>query len=394
MLTFYATVLSDILGALPRTGDGLRRVALRPSPVEDWNGGSAPFMILGKQGRSKITVGLLLALPLSAWSAEVTAKRFAENPLITVHTSPSLGDNVNGPSIMRVPDWVKNPLGRYYMYFAHHKGQYIRMAYADSLHGPWKIYEPGVMNVADTALFRPQPDPQRTPPGAYTHIASPEIYVDQDHKRIVMWFHGMWTEGKRWPDDPQEARKYLREHGYAQYTQVSESSDGIHFTARPAISRQSYLRVFAHGNEFFAISRLGQLLRSPDLFSSFELGPDPFRDEPYARRVRHVALLPRDGKLEVFLSFIGDAPEGIWHTTISLNGDWTQWKASGNEEVLKPEASYECPGLPVAPSEIGEIYGPARQLRDPALYVENGKIYLFYTICGEQGIAGAEVTFH
>jgi hypothetical protein len=336
---------------------------------------------------------LLICMAGIVSAADVTAKRFAENPLITVNTSPSLGDNVNGPTVIRVPDWVDHPLGRYYMYFAHHKGQYIRLAYSDSLHGPWKIYEPGVMKVSDTAFFRPQPDPDPAPPGVYTHVASPEIYIDQDAKRIVLWFHGLWTEGKRWPAPMAEAREFMRVNGYAQDTQSAVSADGIHFETRPAISKQSYLRVFQHGGAFYAISRLGQLFRAPDPLAVFEPGPDAFRDGPYSRRVRHVALLPRGDTLEVFLSAIGTAPEGIMHTTISLNGDWNQWKASSEyQQVLTPEASYECPELPVARSEVGEIYGPAKQLRDPDLYVENGKLYLFYTICGEQGVAGAEVT--
>ena len=40
-------------------------------------------------------------------------------------------DNINGPTVIRVPPWVKRPLGRYYMYFAHHMGAFIRLAYAD-----------------------------------------------------------------------------------------------------------------------------------------------------------------------------------------------------------------------------------------------------------------------
>jgi hypothetical protein len=337
---------------------------------------------------------LAVLLPAMAWSADIAAKRFPENPLITVKTSPSLGDNVNGPTIIRVPNWVQRPLGRYYMYFAHHKGHYIRLAYADSLHGPWKIYEPGVAHVETTAFFRPEPDPENSPPGAYTHVASPEIYVDGSRKRIVMWFHGVWTEGKRWPEDPKEARKWMREQGYAQFTQSAESTDGIHFEAKPAITKQSYLRVFRHADEYYGLARLGQLLRSKDPLGSFETGPDPFRGTPYAGRVRHVAILPHADKLDVFFSAIGDAPEGILHTTISLKGDWSEWKASGFEPVLMPEAAYECPEMPIAPSEIGEIYGPARQLRDPALYEENGKIYLFYTVCGEQGVGAAELTIH
>jgi hypothetical protein len=51
----------------------------------------------------------------------VTAVRLAQNPLITVDSSPTLGDNVNGPSVIRVPAWLQHPLGRYYAYFGHHK---------------------------------------------------------------------------------------------------------------------------------------------------------------------------------------------------------------------------------------------------------------------------------
>ena len=60
--------------------------------------------------------------------------------------------------------------------------------------------------------------------------------------------------------------------------------------------------------------------------------------------------------------------------------------------MLTPQADYECPTLPIEPSEVGEIDRKARQLRDPAVFRENEKTYLFYTFCGEQGIAGAEVT--
>jgi hypothetical protein len=72
--------------------------------------------------------------------AEVRATRFLENPLIRQSLPSSIGDNVNGPTVIRVPRWVERPLGRYYMYFAHHGGQFIRLAYADSVRGPWKVH--------------------------------------------------------------------------------------------------------------------------------------------------------------------------------------------------------------------------------------------------------------
>ena len=138
------------------------------------------------------------------------------------------------------------------------------------------------------------------------------------------------------------------------------------------------------------MARLGQLLRASDPLEAFEPGASPFADLPYAGRVRHVALLPDGSTLHVFFSAIGDAPEEILHTTIALEGDWRQWRIGAVDKVLHPEAPYECTDLPNVRSEVGEIDRPARQLRDPAVIRDGGTTYLFYTFCGEQGIAGAE----
>jgi hypothetical protein len=61
-----------------------------------------------------------------------TPTRFTQNPLITVHTSASRGCNVKAPTVIRVPDWIDRPLGGYYMYFANHMGDFIRLACADA----------------------------------------------------------------------------------------------------------------------------------------------------------------------------------------------------------------------------------------------------------------------
>ena len=61
-----------------------------------------------------------LCRPLAA-APEVT--RLPGNPIIRPAMLPGAdGENINGPSLIRVPDWVANPLGRYYLYFAHHNG--------------------------------------------------------------------------------------------------------------------------------------------------------------------------------------------------------------------------------------------------------------------------------
>jgi hypothetical protein len=277
------------------------------------------------------------------------------------------------------------------MYFANHMGAFIRLAYADAISGPWRVYEPGVLHVRDTAFFRPQPDPTETLADFYTHVASPEVFVDHGRRRLVMWVHGWWTNGERWPSDPVEARAWARQMGYGQFTQAAESSDGIHFVVRPPLTKQSYLRVFRHDGYFYGLSRLGQLARSRDPVASFDIGANPFRGTSYANRVRHVGLLVRGRRLHVFFTAIGDAPERIFMSTIDLTSDWTAWSASPPVEILQPETPYECGDMPLAPSEGGDVEGKVRQMRDPFVFEEHGQAFLFYSICGEQGIAAATI---
>jgi hypothetical protein len=341
---------------------------------------------------SALLAALAAGYPFAAQrSAVVTARRLPQNPLVTIKSSPSLGDNVNGPSIVRVPAWVDRPLGRYYMYFAHHMGASIRLAYADRIEGPWRIHEPGVVPVASTAFYRPQPDPPENLENFYTHVASPEVYVDDTNRRLVMWFHGWFTSGQQWPVGQAAARAWAQKNGYGQFTQAAESRDGITFDVKPAITRTSYLRVFPRGGGLYGMARLGLLLRSSDALAAFEPGPNPFAGGPYAGRVRHVAVLRRGTILYVFFTAIGDDPERVMMTTLDLSADWKAWRASDAVEILRPEAAYECPNLPDGPSAAGDVKGPVKQLRDPAVFEEGGRTFLFYSICGEQGIAGAEI---
>jgi hypothetical protein len=299
--------------------------------------------------------------------AQAVVTRLPENPLITPKLSPTLGNNINGPSLIRVPAWVQKPLGRYYLYFAHHNGRHIRLAYADAVRGPWKIHEPGVLQAKDTAFA-----------GDRTHIASPDVHVDDQGKRIVMYFHGAWQDRS--------------DGGPTQRTQAAVSSDGLTFTVQPPITNETYLRVFRRGSHYYALGRLGTVWRASDPLSAFEKGGEAFAGTLYAGRVRHVALMIRGDNLHVYFSAIGDAPEQIMLSTIDLTRPWTQWRAGVAKKVLLPEKDYECAGLPVAKSKEGLAREPVRELRDPAVFEEeNGKVYLLYATCGEQGSAAAEI---
>src|SRR4030095_13015023 len=103
--------------------------------------------------------------------------RLGTQPIIVPTQHPSLGGNVNGPSLIRVPAWVNAPLGRYYLYFAHHQGRHIRLAYADDLEGPWTIHAPGALQLDESTCL--------------DHVASPDVHVDEASRSVRMYFHGV-----------------------------------------------------------------------------------------------------------------------------------------------------------------------------------------------------------
>jgi hypothetical protein len=84
----------------------------------------------------RTTLPAAFASALFAAPPRVSIERLPANPIITEKMlSVDDADSINGPSLIRVPPWVKNPLGKYYLYFAHHAGKYIRFAYANRLRG-------------------------------------------------------------------------------------------------------------------------------------------------------------------------------------------------------------------------------------------------------------------
>ena len=93
----------------------------------------------------------------------------------------------------------------------------------------------------------------------------------------------------------------------------------------------------------------------------------------------------------MFWTARGDAPERIWLSTIDLTADWMAWRESDPAEVLRPERPWEGALLPAQPSRGGSIDVPVNQLRDPAIFEEDGRIFLLYAVAGERGIGLAEL---
>jgi hypothetical protein len=322
----------------------------------------------------------------------VRITRLLDRPIITPASHSSIGENIQGPSLIRVPEWIGNPLGSYYLYFVDHKGTYIRLAYADKLEGPWQIHAPGSLQLAESHFLT---EPPTAPdeiidelklraarvlggmadlPHDFVleftrpHIASPDLHVDNEKQEIVMYFHGLSGVAE-------------------QVSRVATSDDGIHFNARPEILGRTYMRAFSHRQQTYVLAMPGIFYRSQDGLSSFEEGPRLFN-----KNMRHSALLKRDDRLYVFWTQVGDVPERILLSMIDLTDDWTTWQETAPVEVLRPEFDWEGANAPLEPSVRSVAYGHVNQLRDPAIFEENGRTYLLYAVAGESGIAIAEVT--
>ena len=313
-------------------------------------------------------------------------ERLLDAPIIHAWLDSTIGHNIQGPSLIRVPDWVTPPLGRYYLYFADHKGRYIRLACADALTGPWRVHAPDSLRLA-ASHFPTEPPAvsdetlerltATLAPSALTtalhelttpHIASPDVHVDDATQTIVMYFHGLDSPG-------------------VQVTRVATSIDGIDFAARPQILGESYFRAFDHGGMTYAMAMPGQFYRSRDGFEPFEPGPRLFNPD-----MRHAAVAKCDETLFVFWTQVGDAPEKILLSTIDVSGGWETWKTSKAVEALRPERDWEGANAPLEPSVRGAVCERVNQLRDPAIYTEDDRSYLLYAVAGESGIGIAEVS--
>jgi hypothetical protein len=333
----------------------------------------------------------VLAFLAAAWASgdpvsAVRAIRHARNPIITESMLPGEdGGSINGPALIRAPGWVRNPLGRYYLYFAHHSGHYIRFAYAERPEGPWKVRPGGVLNLKD----------QKAVTG---HVASPDAVVDDAARRVYLFYHGKVGRGS------------------GQQTSVAVSEDGIHFRPLDVVVGPAYLRVFQHENVWYAMTGRGALLKGPGLGGPFQpvgqvIGPeipaalDPVRREEADAKggrpavgadrysLRHLAVDAMGSRLAIYFTCVGHRPERIFATFVDLKGAPETWRARGVVEVLRPTQPWEGAGLPLEYSKGGRSRARENGLRDPAVYREDGRAWLLYSTAGEHGIGIAELHY-
>jgi|TARA_B110000503_G_scaffold116304_1_gene175297 hypothetical protein len=347
-------------------------------------------------------------------AASLSVQRLSDGPIIETAMSARLTalaaeegySNINGPSLIAVPDWVENPLGNYYLYFSHHKGDFIRLAYADKVEGPWSIYEPGALELNQSGFPTDNIPPLSLGEGLAelwdsvsiylfrdsilavyqavvtdqeirkqrgiavsqslkAHIASPEVVVDDANQQIVMFFHG-------------------QRDSLSQVSGVAVSTNGVDFIATERNLGGVYLRSFAYQDQHYFLAAPGILYRSDELLGDYQ----PRQKSLFGTDARHSAVLLQDDQLTVVWSRVGDAPERLLVSTVSLSSsDWDDWVPTYPTELMRAEQAWEGSELPVQSSLRGETNEPTNDLRDPELFVDaDGQIYLLYVASGEQSI--------
>lgn len=369
-----------------------------------------------------------------ASSPIITSARFAEAG------TPEDGGNICGPSLIRLPDWLPSedradPSARYYLYFAHHWGTSIRMAWAAERAGPYTLFNTGRFDapehpgdgVLDMQLggtperidVIPPADPAQLQGvvlrggDSPAHIASPEVLIDEQRRQFLLIFHGPTAWGP-------------------QLSFLATSADGLNFNM-PADGGQpghgiigwplaeSYLALSWLGDRVFGIVGGGGMVqleatafedfldRRPELpqdrppESLFTAIGNPFwracrragRIEEWnsGLRPRHCFLrtLPDGLAFEVCFSRRGDSPEHLLLTHLRPF-DGPRWIAGPSEqELLRSALPWEGVEYPVTPSKRGPAT-EVHQLRDPHLFLDDGRLFLLYAGAGEMAIGLAELT--
>ena len=331
------------------------------------------------------------------------------NPIIEPSMFNNLndGENINGPSLIRIPDWIPaneraNVSAQYYLYFAHHSGDYIRMAWASNIEGPYTLYndfttpgDRGVLDNNESNIFLDN--------DIYieeNHLASPDVIVDDENQRIIMYFHS----GSSYFVNNVEQNDQVTWVGTSPYG--LEFYDGIESVQLGS----SYFRVFEYGGELYALDNGSKINRALDAenpwdapsghdFTSslWERNPNlVFQDDipvPSSElRVRHTGARVVGDQLHVFYSRRGELQERIQLSTIDMTLDWTQWDPTYPPiEILTPNPGWEGGHREMANS--GTSAGvDVNQLRDPDIFEDtDGQLYLIYTGNGEEGIGIAKL---
>ena len=274
------------------------------------------------------------------------------------------GKNLTGPSVMKVPQWVDEPLGAYYMYFANHIGKEIRLAFANDPLGPWEVYSKPVLELSELK-------------GALRHVASPEAVIDWGSRQFYLFVHSPIADSR----------------GQKTFTTVSDDGSLFYQIGNGPTIDFPYVRVFHWDSQFWAVGRHS---RSYLLFSSDTPEGEwlPQGSLPLGENVRHVGLKVFESTLLVAFSRVEESPESIYMVALDLT-HFERNSVFGSAPVgCLVSAVYPFEGAALDP--VASEPGPqklmiANDVRDPDLFIDDGAVYLFYSVGGERGIAAGHI---
>lgn len=327
------------------------------------------------------------------------------------------GENINGPSLIRIPDWIPpservDPSAVYYLYFAHHAGDYIRLAWATEVEGPWTFYQTGSqVPLGDRGVLDNGGEDLDLGLGVVieeNHLASPDVLIDDENQQIIMYFHSG------------SSTFFNGNEQSSQNTWVSTSDDGLEFldNIRPVRLGTSYFKVFSHGGEIYAVDNSGTPRRAPDPDNPWQPPADYYDGTSLSRlweanenntfqdaisdtlgvprselRVRHAAVRVVGDELQVFYTQRGDLIERVQFSTIDLSVDFDDWVFSyPGQEILQAIPGWEGGQFTPEPSEAGSAPENVNQLRDPDVFEDiDGSFYLIYAGGGEDALGIAEL---
>jgi len=258
------------------------------------------------------------------------------------------------PSILRTEGVLRNPLGKYYLYYSPHNAPGgICLAYSDSPEGPWTEYgENPILHSAWPPHYK------------VSHISGPSVVYNEERGKLFCYFHGENNT-----------------------TRIASAVDGIHFdyegvavdtSMYQGLSEASYARVFRYsvpGTEFrYVMMFMGNNGGTRRIYLAFskdglkwEARKEPLLNPPAGvGQVGSPWLFPWKGKLYVI--YHGDliVPKGVGCTT--------------NLYVTEVDSGLQQARF------IGLFYDrtllSADNMRqsDPFLLEEDGKLYLFTAV--------------
>jgi hypothetical protein len=295
-------------------------------------------------------------------------------PLFNQENTPvAFGGNFSGCTFFVNPGYLDSRFyNQYVLYFAHHSGNFIRVATSKNIYGDWTFPNLEILKIENFNEI-------------HDHIASPEVFLDQESKTLNLFFHSR-VPGSR-----------------EQQTFLATSKDGVSFDLKPMISfLPFYLRVCVHNGGVFGVTKGGNFFshigsdfsngwRYLDNIDSPGLEFEKFNYFNENGNMRHLHIVSHKETLLVFYTRIGDAPERIYAKSLKVHPDNSHLEISEEIEVMRPQIAFECQTASITKSQPGLSETFELAFRDPFVFTENELNLLFYSYGGESGIAVCQI---